>query len=361
MKTAAGLVLLAAAWGVFAVEPHVKYTEEPLKEGYTGYKRDIFLNRGKMTIRQISADGKKAVSKKWGDYIFGFEFGRMPRTNGSWSIWGFLRCMERIRLPDGKVRQVNLLRDHLPEEVVAGSINGTAVADLVYPSASGGKLKIRLMQFPSHPEWTFIRFTCEGFSLSSVNFTAYPHNANSHKDMERHIADGKQDRNLTRAGLNFKPETPYLAMYNKYRQDNAGNFLIFHPEDFTRIVVPKTATQILVQMFPAKEKTRFSVALGYFADKPADDAVNRFLGEDGDAVRKFMDSIDWEPAPSMDEFERQCAEAARLDVPADKLEPLRKQYQDAVRNKDNIKAAKCLAELQEQIKSAVSAGLNRFR
>ena len=114
-------------------------------------------------------------------------------------------------------------------------------------------------------------------------------------------------------------------------------------------------------MFPAKEKARFSVALGYFADKPADDAVNRFLGEDGDAVRKFMDSIDWELAPSTDEFERQCAEAARLDVPADKLEPLRKQYQDAVQNKDNIKAAKCLAELQNLMKAAVSAGLDRFR
>lgn len=51
----------------------------------------------------------------------------------------------------------------------------------------------------------------------------------------------------------------------------------------------------------------------------------------------------------------------RWTIPADRLEPLRKQYQDAVQAKDNIKAAKCLAELQELIKSAVSAGLNRFR
>ena len=360
MKLTAGIFLLAA-WGVLAVEPHVKYREEPLKDGYVSYSRVIFLNHGKLTIRQISADGKKAVSKKWGDHIFGFEFGRMRRTNGSWSIWDFLLCRERVRQSDGKARSVNLLKEYLPEEVVAGSINGAAVADLVYPSASGGKLKIRLMQFPSHPEWTFIRFTSEGFSLSSVDFIAFPHNANSHRDMERHITDGKQDRNLTRAGVNFKPETPYLAMYNKYRQDNAGNFLIFHPGDFSRIVVPKTATQVMVQMFPAKGKTQFAVALGYFAGRPADDAVNRFLGEDGDAIRKFMDSIDWAPAPSMDEFEHQCAEAARLDVPADKLEPLRKQYQDAVQAKDNIKAAKCLAELQKLIKSAVSAGLNRFR
>ena len=360
MKLAAGFVLLAA-WGVFAVEPHVEYTEKPLKDGYTAYSRVIFLNHGKLTIRQISADGKKAVSKKWGDAIFGFEFGRMRRTNGSWSIWGFLRCMELIRQSDGKFRQVNLLKEYLPEEIAAGSINGNTVADLVYPSASGGKLKIRLMQFPSHPEWTFIRFSCEGFSLSSADFTAYPHNANFHKDMERHITDGQLDRNLTRAGVSFKPETPYLAMYNKYRQDNAGNFLIFRPEDFSRIAVPKTSTQVMVQMFPAKGKTQFAAALGYFAEKPADDAVNRFLGEDGDAVRKFMDSIDWDPAPSVDEFERQCAEAVKLEVPENKLEPLRKQYQDAVRNKDNIKAAKCLAELQKLMKSAVSAGLNRFR
>ena len=360
MKFAAGIVLLAA-WGVLAVEPHVEYTKKPLKDGYAAYSRVIFLNQGKLTIRQISADGKKAVSKKWGDHTFGFEFGRMRRTNGSWSIWGFLRCMEKIRQPDGKIRQVNLLKEYLPEEVVAGNINGAAVADLVYPSASGGKLKIRLMQFPSHPEWTFIRFTCEGFSLSSAILTAYPHNANSHKDMERHITDGKQDWNLTRAEVSFKPETPYLAMYNKYRQDNAGNFLIFRPEDFSRIIVPKTAAQIMVQMFPVKGKNQFSVALGYFAEKPADDTVNRFLDEDGDAVRKFMDSIDWDPAPTMDEFERQCAEAVKLDVPENKLEPLRKQYQDAVQKKDNIKAAKCLAELQELMKAAVSAGLDRFR
>ena len=66
-------------------------------------------------------------------------------------------------------------------------------------------------------------------------------------------------------------------------------------------------------------------------------------------------------APTMDEFERQCAEAVKLEVPENKLEPLRKQYRDAVRNRDNVKAAKCLAELQELMKSAASAGLNRFR
>ena len=55
------------------------------------------------------------------------------------------------------------------------------------------------------------------------------------------------------------------------------------------------------------------------------------------------------------------AEAVKLDVPENKLEPLRKQYQDAVRNKNNIKAAKCLAELQNLMKSAVSAGLDRLR
>lgn len=74
-----------------------------------------------------------------------------------------------------------------------------------------------------------------------------------------------------------------------------------------------------------------------------------------------MDQIDWDPAPSADEFEHQCAEAVKLDVPENKLEPLRKQYQDAVRNKDNIQAAKCLAELQKLMKAAVSAGLDRFR
>ena len=89
----------------------------------------------------------------------------------------------------------------------------------------------------------------------------------------------------------------------------------------------------MVQMFPTKEKPQFSVALGYFAEKP----------------------------PAKDEFENQYAEAVKLDVLENKLAPLRIQYQDAVQHKDIIKAAKCLAELQELMKSAASSGLNQFR
>ena len=94
----------------------------------------------------------------------------------------------------------------------------------------------------------------------------------------------------------------------------------FSPRQMQYFTVSDRVERFVEENYPKlrrharNRKTQFSVALGYFADRPADDAVNRFLGEDGDAVRKFMDSIDWDPAPSVDEFERQCAEAVKLDV-----------------------------------------------
>jgi hypothetical protein len=88
--------LFLAAVCAFAATPHIKTTEKTLKDGRKLSDRFVHMNNGYFRLLQTTADGKNAVKKNWGEYFFGFEFGRLPRTNGSWSVWEFFSPWEYI-------------------------------------------------------------------------------------------------------------------------------------------------------------------------------------------------------------------------------------------------------------------------
>ena len=358
MKRKIAILLLSAlvTSGLAAGTPHIRSKEAKLSDGRTKYERDVYLNSARLILLQHSADGKTATQKKWGDYFFGLEFGRMPRTNGGWSIWDVLKCYEYGKVP------TNLLQKFLPENVVVNDINGIAVADLVYPSLNKGKLHIRMMQFPSHPDWLFIRITAQEFQLWRIDFSAHPGNSNIPKDRERHVATGSADYTLAQANVKISPpQSPFFALYNKFIQDNAGNFLIFQPEKFQEVTIPKTSGGVGMRFMVKKGTRQFDFALGQFMNKPSDDTVKRFFAENAEAIRKFMNSIDWNPVLPKDQFEKSCQEALKLGIPEEKLASLRTTHAKAVLAGDSATAAEAVAALEKLKKNTAETGLNQFR
>ena len=355
MRITAVFTIAVAAAALAATEPHVDLKVQKLEDGRTAYAREVYLNQAKLRLKHTTNDGKTTLSKKRGDLFFGLEFGRLPRSSGSWGLSEFFRCYER----QGKI--CNLVRERVPTMVTACAIGGIAVADLEFPSMDGGRLRLRMMQFPSHPEWLFLRVTAEDFIIWRLDFQAYPCNSDDPVDRERHVRTEHGDANLKQETVKIHETTgPFLALYNKFMQETAGNFLIIQPEKFRLLEIPKCGAAVNIRLHPKKGVSQFDFALGYFKDRPAADAVSRLFDEDGDAVRNFMEGINWNPQMSTADFDRSLAEARRLGVAEATLAPIRKTYHDAVKKGDVTTAARAESQLNKLKQAAVAAGLADF-
>ncbi len=352
-------ITMVAMVTAFAANPHVDKKVRKLTDGTgkTVVTYDVNFYKGKLILRYTTKDGKTVVKPaKWGEQFFGLEFGRMPRTNGGWSIWNFFACFERNKGVH------NLVSKFLPEQVTMNVINGAAVADIVFPSVEGnGKLKIRMIQFPSHTDWIFMRVTAENFPIWRMDFGAYPYQSNSPKDRERHLRMMEKDYNLSTSGIKQKPTSQFIALYNKFMQDNAGNFMIFPYQKIKTLDVPKTRGMVLMRLYPEQNNPQFDFALGMFEAKPATDTVNRFFMENADAIEKFMMQINWNPKIPVAEFQREMIEAVKMELDKTVLDNLKKAYADAVAKNDTAAAAKVLEKLKQLKQQKAIEGLNSFR
>ena len=70
--------------------------------------RKLYFHEGVLTLSHFTSDGKTPVQKKWGDYFFGLEFGRPPRSNGGWNLWDFFACLIMDKLA------INIPREYMP-------------------------------------------------------------------------------------------------------------------------------------------------------------------------------------------------------------------------------------------------------
>lgn len=353
------IFFLAAATAVtaFAANPHVDKKVKKLADGRTKVSYEVNFYNGKMLLTYVTKDGKRVVQPtKWGEQFFGLVFGRPPRCNGGWSIWNFFACFQY------KKGVHNLIGKYLPEQVTMNIINGAAVADFVYPSSDGqGKLKIRMIQFPSHQDWIFMRVTAENFSIWRMDFNAYPYQSDNPKDRERHLRMKENDYTISTAGIKLKPESPYIALYNKFLQDTAGYYLIFPHQKFKLLDVPRSGAMVSMRLTPQKNIQQFDFALGMFMNKPAVDQVNRFFAENAEAIEKFMKQINWNPQISSVEFDREMVEAVKMELNRNDLANLKQAYNNAIRKNDTAAAAKVLERLKQLKQKKAVEGLKKFK
>jgi len=351
-----------------AMEPHIKKVEKTLERDgkkYIKVDRKIFFNNAKIWYLTLNEEGKKELlKKKWGDYFMGLEFGRPKRSNGGWSLWNFFNCYVKAKDSYKNVPQM-----FLPENVYITQINGVTLAEIVSPlSADGkvGKMSMRLMQFPSHKNWLFMRIKFINSTIEPwrLGISAYPGNSNNPKERERWIATKENKYCVSKDKFSFEPASNALVMYSKFVHDKFGNFLVFESAKFKKINLPKCGAGVMARFFPKKGEKEFKFALGYFSNKPAADELPRFLGESQDNIYKFMENIDWEPKLNTSEFEKILADTAKLikDMSAmgsdgkkfeTELKNIKLAFETAVKANDMNKASAQM-ELLKKLKAKIS-------
>lgn len=283
--------LAAAVTFTLSAAPRIDAKETNLGDGRTLYKKTVHLNNGSLNIAYATRDGVNVERKKYGESFFGFVFGGLPNINGGWSPWDFCRCLEYVK---GK-GVFNLFQTRVPKNITVNQVNGIAIVDMTYPAFQKGEVKIRMMQFPAHPEWTFIRIQGIDFEPWRIDFIAYPYKADLPKERERFIRYPGGDHNITvtKNKHNYVPEEPFIALYNKKVQETAGNLFVFEPEKY------KTAEGICygagaeIRLRTQTGIPSFCFALGSFKNKPAAEALNHFFNEEGSTISKFLEEIDW--------------------------------------------------------------------
>lgn len=291
MKKTALFLIAAAAAVTLSAAPRIDAKEKKLDDGRTIYNKNVYLNNGWLRITYATRDGVNTERKKYGESFFGFEFGKLKHINGGWGPWEFMRCFEYT-----KKGVLNAFAVKVPKSITLNTVNGIAIVDMVYPGVTKGEIKVRMMQFPAHPDWTFIRIQVVDFQPWRIDFMAYPYGSNMPKERERFIRYPGGDHNITMTKNSHKyvPEEPYIALYNKKVQDTAGNLFVFEPEKFTSAEGICYGAGTEIRLMSQKGVPAYHFALGYFKDKPAPEALNNFFGTQGDTIHKFMEEIDWD-------------------------------------------------------------------
>ena len=289
-KTALFLLAAISMVSLSAAQPRIESKEKKLEDGRTTYSKQIFLNEGSLNLVYTTSDGVKMERKKYGESFFGFYNGGLPKINGGWSPWDFFRCFEY------KNGVYNVFATRVPKSVNLKQVNGIAILDLVYPGYYTGEVKVRMMQFPAHPDWTFIRVAIAGFEPWRLDFIAYPYKTDLPKERKRFVRYPQKDVEITQTSQrhNFIPEDPFIVLYNKNLQETAGNFLVIEPEKVKTVEAVTYGAGSEIRMIVQKGVSVFHYALGSFKNKPYAEAINSFFGEEGDKIRKFMDGINWE-------------------------------------------------------------------
>lgn len=364
------MVAVFIAVTVYAADPYIKKSEkEIVRDGqaYCMVDQSVYFENGKILYVTLTEKGRnEIVKKKWEDYFFGLDFGRPQSTNGSWSIWNFLKIVSIV-----KGRGISALQLYRAEMMYIVKLKDCTVAEFVFPLSaddSAGKIYIKAMQFPWLADWMFFKITFDSKTMTPyrLDLSSYPGNSNPSKERERWIAAGNENINVTKDGAEFKPGSNGVAIYSKFQHESFGNFIVFNQAKYRKISSPKGADKCVeIQFTPNSGETEFIFALGYFKDIPAKDAVSKFLNETQALVFEFMTKINWEPKVDAGEFNKLSRDTAKLikdmgdkaeakkhQETLDKINVCFKQAETANNLPVSIEAINELKKLQEQISKA---------
>ena len=289
----------------------------------------------------------------------GLEFGRLPGTNGGWSLWSFFQA----RLRSG----LTLPLTSEPAVFQACVSDGAVIGDLVWevPGRAGETqaVALRVIQEPQDPGWLYLRIDAAVTGrLDSLSFSAFPGNPRSAvfpKEGERWIATRDQRHCLSRAPFNAPAGTDAMVWHNVYAYENTGCILVFAPEDFGAVTVTGDYG-VTAKLLPAPCRTTFDVAIGQYTAEASASFLPRFFGEQVDAVRERLKNIEWNPRPTPERFARQSVLTVKLlsglgvsgDAFRRDFEALQAAYRQAEASSDSrgaLSAANKLDELNSRI------------
>lgn len=357
MRTAASIALLVVS-ACLVVEAKVDAVHKPHQpDKREGFEREIYLgNFEKCSLNlEYTLEGGEIVRKKWGDYFFGLGLGYSPK-NGGWNKWDFLQVY--VKTKAGQL--VNALQMSRPVLFAGYASGGADYLAAEWQTEAGGRLKLRFVTYPSHPDWLFLRVDFSEQPIVRIDLSAYPGNAAVPEGRERHLASKERDWHLNVEAAEFKPVSPFLLLYSRYVDDRFGNKLVYDTESIDSVSVGKTASSIGVRLTPKKGAKTADFALGYFAHKDPGDQIVRFLGEDGDSILSALKAVDWSAAPDPTDFRESVRIALLMGIGKKELNAIAGRYLAAAKAGDIATTAACAGEVQKLRQGCVRTGLAEF-
>ena len=342
---------------VFACEAKINAVRVPVRQGKEAgveiaeYRGDF--GTCAMNLKYTLADGR-VRNRKWGEYFFGLQLGYTERNSG-WDKWNFLEV--HARTAKG-VR--NVLAGSRPVLFTGYSTGGADCLVADWEAEGGGRIRLRFAAFPSQKGWLFLRVESADIPLARIRLNARPGSAAVVEGREMHIASKGRDWNLAAESAEFKPEFTALLLYSRYVFDHFGNKLVFDAEPVAAVKSGKCASQISVDFTLAKGAKHADFALGFFANRDAEDQVVRFLGEDCDTIHSFLKAIDWEAVPGLSDFRLAVRIALQMGVDRQVLKALSGRYMSARQAHDVVSLVGCEAELAELRRKRTEEGLREL-
>lgn len=359
-----------------SVEPHlsqkVKEYERDGLQIEEVFREAFFINGKFQYLTKVEKGTKKLIKKKWGDTFFGLEFGRPVRSNGSWSLWSFF---EIHYLKNG--RYVNAVQEFLPENIGMLKLDDRIMLNIVLTledKSTDGKLYLQLLQLKSNPGWIFVRaeFNSTKYSPWRITLNAYPGNSNNIKERERWLAISEGQYNLSSGATDIPLKSSGILLFSKFAHEEYGNMLVFNPESYHKLTVPKAVTNVSLQFFPRKNTKEYIFGLSYFSELSVADMIPRFLNEDVDHIIGLMKNIDWTPSLKTDEFQKEVEALTGLlkkikelghdtTVSEKQLVEIQNIYRKAAEENDYAEASAAFELLEKIKKQTASEGLGIFR
>ena len=363
-----------------AGEPRLEVTEKfHARTGLKEMTTEAVFHHARVIYKTWTEPGKtEVVINKWVDYVFGLEPGRGSGAgrNDGWSVWRFLGI---FYAKDGG-RPANALTGFQAGPATLTRFDECAMVDFVFPldaEGEAGTVAVKLAEFPSHPDWLFCRATFDGGTkkprrIERIDLSAYSGNSRQPPERERWAAMADREFNLGREPASFAPAGPGLMLFNKFLQEDAGVLLVYEPDAYAKLTIPKTSAGVNIQLTPKPDRKVFHFALGTFREQAPADVRPRFFDETADLVASFMSGINWAPPLPADALGRSAAEVEQLlaDLAADGVETaifaeewaaLRERYAAAAKDGDAAAAFAALADADNLRHRAAAAGLAAWR
>lgn len=374
MKKIMTVVLVLGSAALLA-KPHIKEnTKEYERDGINVVEtsRDVIFDNGRVIYMTKTEKGqKKVLEQKWGDSFFGLEFGRPLYSNGGWSIWNFF---EVYYWKNKKYN--NVIREFTAENISLAVLGDQVIADftfLVDEEGKDGKVHLRMIQFKSHPAWIFfkVKFDSEKYHPWRINLSANPGNADNPKERERWAATKENQYNLSTGNTELKPASAGLLLFSKFVHEDFGNMVVFNPEIYEKINIPKAGAGVTMQFFPKKGLKEFEFAVSYFSKETVSGVMPKFLGEDLDHIYDFLKRIKWEPdlksdnfAKSADEFTETLKKLKTLGTDTSAMESefetIKKNHAESIEKNDMPGTVNAMESLNKLKQKAAADALNAF-
>ncbi len=322
-------------------------TETISGETATGKKIDVKIPYGEITYRGFFRPSAEGVDK----LQFGLNFQRPQKTNGGWDGWNFMRVVGMV-----DQRPVQIFKRWLIEDAEILETDQRTLVQLRWPlSVAGTDMVVTTIQYPTHPDWIFVRVLMRGrdLSIDSVDLSCFPGNTSGPPERERWLASLLREGVVGPRAISFGPDDCAFVFFNQMAQINSGCLLVIGPH-FPESVSISGGIQTRVKCKPGTQEMSF--ALGGFDKRSTEDVVRVFRMEGAANIQKFLHDIDWTPRLDTQAHDRliQSLEQILTDnqttgVPL--FRELRGKYEKARsenRNEDAIKVVQQLSELKEK-------------